>query len=280
MAAPPLSPLAAEVRRHDRDRFVTALFAPAAAREALIALYAFNLEVARTRESVSEPLLGEIRLQWWRDAVDKLYGGGELAHPVVAGLGSAIRAHDLSRGLFERIIDARALDLADRPPATLADLEAYVEGSSAALVSLALEVVGARGPEVEQLARDAGLGWGLLGVLRAVPFHARTARVYLPADLLAAHGLTPWDVTSGKAPPALAATAKVIADRAAHHLRAARARRHAVSRRARSPLLVVALAETYLKRLRGAAFDLHDARWSEARPPIPRLIWRSLAADY
>src|SRR5208282_2178696 len=68
-----LSPVAALVRRHDRDRFQTALFAPAARREALFALYAFNCEIARVRERVTQPTLGQIRLQWWREAIETAY---------------------------------------------------------------------------------------------------------------------------------------------------------------------------------------------------------------
>ena len=74
-AAGGLSPVAALVRHHDRDRFQTALFAPARRREALFALYAFNYEIARVRESVREPMLGQIRLQWWREAIDAAYAG-------------------------------------------------------------------------------------------------------------------------------------------------------------------------------------------------------------
>src|SRR6476661_6084406 len=78
-----LSPVAALVRHHDRDRFQTVLFAPAARREALFALYAFNYEIARVRESVTEPMLGQIRLQWWREAVDAGYAGTLPRHHVV-----------------------------------------------------------------------------------------------------------------------------------------------------------------------------------------------------
>ncbi len=166
-------PLAAEVRRHDRDRFVTALFAPAERREALLALYAFNSEVARTREAISEVLLGEIRLQWWRDALDKLYAGTTLAHPVVEGLGVAVGAHSLSRALFDRLIDARGADLSNGPLASLAEMEDYADGTSATLLTLALETLDARGDGVTHVARHAGVGWGLVGLLRAVPFHAR-----------------------------------------------------------------------------------------------------------
>src|ERR1700731_1564648 len=71
-----LSPVAALVRRHDRDRFQTVLFAPAARREALFALYAFNYEIARVRERVSEPTLGRLRLEWWREIIAAAYESG------------------------------------------------------------------------------------------------------------------------------------------------------------------------------------------------------------
>src|SRR5271163_3052970 len=87
-----LSPAAAITRRHDRDRFQTALFAPAARREALFALYAFNYEIARVREAVTQPMLGQIRLQWWRENIAAAFeGGGRRHHPVVEPLAATIR---------------------------------------------------------------------------------------------------------------------------------------------------------------------------------------------
>src|SRR5207249_10503855 len=93
-----LSPVAALVRRHDRDRFQTALFAPAARREALFALYAFNYEIARVRERVSEPTLGRIRLEWWRENIAAAYQGGAVRHhPVAESLAATIREYALTR---------------------------------------------------------------------------------------------------------------------------------------------------------------------------------------
>lgn len=280
MAEAALSPLAAEVRRHDRDRFVTALFAPEDRREALLALYAFNLEVARTRESVSEVLLGEIRLQWWRDAIDKLYRGEELAHPVVHGLAAVIRDYKPNGALFDRLIDARAADLADEPPTTLQALEDYAEGTSSTLVALALDVLGERGEAAQRLSRAAGIGWGLVGLLRAAPFHASMRRVYLPADLLARHQLTVEDVIANRPPPGVAQIAEIVAARAQQHLDEARRMQNDLPRKARSPLLIVPLGETYLGRLRSARFDLADRQWSAVRPPMLKLAFRSLTTGY
>ena len=103
------------LRRQDADRYLTALFAPADRREDLFALYAFNLEVARAREVVSEPFMGLIRLQWWRDAIAEIYQGRARAHEVVRPLAAAIAEHSLDRTLFERLIESRERDLDPEP---------------------------------------------------------------------------------------------------------------------------------------------------------------------
>src|SRR5437763_4064067 len=108
------SALADLVRRHDRNRYQTALFAPSDRREALLALYAFNYEIARVRETVTQPMLGQIRLQWWREVLDAAYAGAPPRHHhVVEPLTAAIREFPLSRELFDRLIDARERDLVD-----------------------------------------------------------------------------------------------------------------------------------------------------------------------
>src|SRR5438552_2414075 len=124
-----LSPVAALVRRHDRDRFQTVLFAPAARREALFALYAFNYEIARVRERVSEPTLGRIRLEWWREIIAAAYADSPVRrHDVVEALTDAIRGHGPpTREHFDRLIDAREKDLDDEAPTSLAALEDYAE---------------------------------------------------------------------------------------------------------------------------------------------------------
>src|SRR5437588_12212862 len=93
-----LSPVAALVRRHDRDRFQTVLFAPAARREALFALYAFNYEIARVRESVTHPTLGQMRLAWWRQNIASAFEGRAVpSHPVAEALAAPIRELALTR---------------------------------------------------------------------------------------------------------------------------------------------------------------------------------------
>ncbi len=255
-----LSYCADQVRRLDPDRYLCALFAPAERREALFALYAFNAEIARARESVSQPLLGMVRLQWWRDAIAGIYGGTPPRHEVVTALAEAVAKCGLDRAAFDRLIDTRERDLDDAPPETLAALEDYADGASAALTAIALEALGAGGEAARRAGRFVGIAWALSGVLRSATFHARARRLYLPADLMAAHGVGPEDVFALRASPGLAAVASAVADAAGEHLRAARAFRSAVPRAALPALLPASLADSDLARLGRAGYDVFDPR--------------------
>src|SRR3954464_4379948 len=106
------------VRAGDKDRFLATLFAPQKYRRALYALYAFNLEVTRTRELAREPMPGEIRLQWWRDALGGAGRGGGDAHPVAAALPVVVVRSRLPPRMFAELIDARSFDLYDEPMAS------------------------------------------------------------------------------------------------------------------------------------------------------------------
>ena len=102
------------------------MFAPVGSREALFALIAFNHEVARIPEAVSEPMLGRIRLQWWREVVEAVYAGAPARrHEVAVPLADAIRACSLDRALLDRLLDARESDLEAEGPPDLAALERY-----------------------------------------------------------------------------------------------------------------------------------------------------------
>ena len=131
------------VRSADYDRYVAALFAPANLRPHLFALYAFNYEIAKTAETVSQPIAGQIRLQWWRDAMGELCAGKTRDHPVVRALGEAMREHDLPQVLFDGMIDAREMDLEEMPFPDMANLEAYADATSGNVMRLAARILGA-----------------------------------------------------------------------------------------------------------------------------------------
>ena len=264
-----ISAVGALLRRVDRDRYVTALFAPPERREALLALYAFNYEAARVREMVSEPLLGSIRLQWWRDAIEVIAAGGKLPqHEVGVPLGIAMRDFNLAPARFERLLAAREADLATEPPATLQALEQYAAATGGELAVLALEILGAS--EAAQAGQHVGTGYALAGLLRAAAFHAGAGRSFIPAELDPGRS-----ALNLKPTPELAHAARAIADVARRHLEKARALKHQVPRAAMPALLIAALAQHWLTILEKSGYDLFAP--SVATPDAWRgwRLWRA-----
>lgn len=255
----------AQLRRLDRDRFLAALAAPADLRADLMVLYAFNGEVARVREAVSEQVLGLIRLQWWREAIDEIFAGTPRRHAVVTPLAELVRRRGLSQAPFLRLIAARERDLDADPPHTIADLEAYAAATSGSLVELALEIcgVGLR-PRETALARHVGTAYALTGLLRATLYHAREKRLMLPQAVLGAAGVSADRLFDLKDQPGLRTAVKEMAETAAGHLAAAR--KLDPPRRAIPALLVGRLAAAQLERLRRRGYDLFDYRSIEASP--------------
>lgn len=171
---PEQSYCADQARRNDWDRFICALFAPREARETLFALIAFNSELARTRAVVSEPLLGQIRLQWWRDAIAAIYGDAPATsatanHPILAPLARAIAAYSLNRAAFDAMIDARSDELEENGFASIDSITAYAEATSGNLARLQIAIIG-HGvnppPPTIRAADEVSIAWGFVELMR------------------------------------------------------------------------------------------------------------------
>jgi phytoene synthase len=269
-----LSPAAAMTRRHDRDRFQTALFAPAKHREALFALYAFNYEIARVRESVTQSILGRIRLEWWRENIAAAFDGGPVRrHDIVEAIASAIRDRHLTHGHFDRMIDAREADFEDDPPADLAALEDYAEATSSSLIYLALEALGASDPATIEAGHHIGIAYGLAGLLRAMPYLPANGHRIIPLDVAARHRLDPYRCREASGSRALRDAVAEIAEAAAAHLRMARGPGCAGA--ALPALLPAVVAGHVLKRLKHAGYDPFEPALAR---PDPLQGWRLFAA--
>ncbi len=258
MTAASLSYCGQEVRTHDRERFLTSLFAPSTHREALFALYAFNLEVAKTAEVVSEAMLGRIRLQWWREALDGIYAGTPRKHAVVEPLGAAVHEYALPRELFDRLIDCRELDLEDAPLDDFVAFENYAAGTSGTVNRLAAMILGVREETALQAAEHVGTAWAMIGLLRAIPFHAAQKRIFLPRALIDQHGLQRSDLFELRRNDAIVGITKEIAEQAKGHLKAARKARGHFSRAALAALLPATVAQQHLTKLARCGWDPLD----------------------
>ena len=263
------------VRAADRDRFLATLFAPRERRGALFALYAFNVEIARVREVVRDPVAGEIRLQWWSDVLAG-DGRGEIeAHPVASALRASVARYGLPPERLQTTISARRFDLYDEPMATLADLEAYADGASSSLIALAAQILNGDGAsDIDALSHHAGLAHAIAGLLKAFPFHAARGQLFVPLELLERHGADREDVRIGRATPQLRSALADLRDSARRHLRQAQDMARTVSPDAMPALLPVALSGATLARMERGDYDpfvpVEIAPWRRQW-----LIWRA-----
>lgn len=176
------------IKAHDPDRFFISLMMPPEKREALWALYAFNYEIAKTREVVTDTTLGLIRLQWWRDGVSEMYEGKEVRqNEIFPVLAKAIKDHDLPQRWLEKLCYAREFDLEGVIPVDLGGLDNYAVFTHKPLNQLALKVLGVN--EGDEDIEAVSVAYTLAGLLKSVPFHASQQRCYMPANLLAKYNI-------------------------------------------------------------------------------------------
>jgi phytoene synthase len=257
-----LDPLG-ELRTSDRDRFLQLLFTPSAARPALLALFRFNLELARIADHVREPMAGLIRLQWWRDAIAALARGTPPPHPVVDAMAAAELATRLDPDALTALVDAREVEIDATPLKRVDDLEAHARATAGGLNALAARALGLDPARVDA-ARDAATAYGLLGVVRAVPFVIRRSQPLLPEEPLAAQGLAPDALQGG--PERLDALRPVLAEITARARTRLETFAPAQGRAAAGAFVPAVLARQDLARLERREFDVFDARLTERRP--------------
>lgn len=241
-----------ELREKDHDRFLTLFFVPSAARPALTALYAVNLEIARIPELVTEPMMGHIRLQWWREVLEGLPQGETRGHAVAVALRDA---GNVPLDRLQTLIDARERDLSDEPFPDMAALEAYADETSSALMRVAALILGGAEKEAasETALYHAGIAYALTGILRALPVHASQGRMLLPGNIILERNIDPHDIFSGKLTEGLSLAIGDVAARAREHLAAARGVQF--DKAILSALLPATFCDRYLDLMTAPGFD-------------------------
>lgn len=250
---------AALVRRYDPDRYFAILLAPAARREALFALHACELELARIPERVSEPMLGAIRLQWWRESLEGIAEGRPRRHEIVLPLAAAIDESGLDPAPLHAMIDGWDGIVAREHPPTLSEMEQDLKATRgmanrAAISLLAGDVTGNWG----DAADHAALAVGLTRLLLGAPERAGGGKPVLPRDVLARHGLDLGTMLDGRREARLAGAAAEIAERARGHV--AGLRGAGLPRSVLPALLPAGFAACDLDRLRRNGHDVFAPR--------------------
>jgi phytoene synthase len=268
-------------RAADPDRALAAIFAPPDARADLFSLFAFNAELARIADQVTEPGLGAIRLQWWREAIEHAASGDTVGHPVADAFGEVLARRALSRERIAGLIDARTFDVGETVMPDARTLDAYLFDTTGGLFALAAEIVGAEGEKRDLVAEAGGRAYGLVRVMRSVPVLAAKGRTYLAADALARHGTSPQAIFAGETSEGLKTLLAEMREEARASLREARfhlfgegMQGTGLDEAGRTVFLPLSLVEPYLAALAKVRDPLHEIVRIN---PLTRL-WRLLRA--
>ncbi|CAJ0605992.1 unnamed protein product [Cylicocyclus nassatus] len=270
------------VRAHDKDNYQAVLTMPKGNRPEVIALLAFNVELAMIREKINpqrrNDTSGMYRLQFWRDAIQSIYGNAAMPvprQPVAVAL--CAFAPKASMSLLDSLITARQRSIGDRPFKSMDELSVYGKSTTGALTclqaeSLARECAVLKPPkEVVQAANELGAAYGIMNLIRSsLPLMARGV-ILLPTDLLAMHDLTLDKVYNRKNPEAVAALVRDMVQAASAHLSASR-ELYPLVPRALCPALAApaSVVDYIIANTTKAKFDLYNPLLQRRSP---YLMW-------
>ena len=263
-------------READPDRYVAALLSPRVIRADLIVLAAFAGEMRRIPGLVQEPMMGEIRYQWWRDQFAPLERGEKTGNPLADGLGAVMRRHRLPTGLLIGVVDAAASDLGGELAADDGELASRHARGDGALLELAAVIHGVvRTTAVDEACAEGGLVLALARALSRVPWHLAHGGLPMTQARLAAHGLDPSSPLPSLADPRLRAALDGTAGLVERRLEDLSAKLTRLPSAAFQPLLPVAMVRPYLTAQRRMG---SDATHRLAEPsPLARAwtLWRA-----
>ncbi len=268
-----MSHIADFLKANDKDRYFASLVLPEPQREAIQALYAFNADVATIRDRAREPAPGEIRLQWWVDAIKGDGHGAVRANPIADALLSAIETYKLPASVaLQRLLAARRFDLYDDPMPDVQSFEGYAGETVSVLYQLAAMILNG-GTEIEtgDAAGHLGVAQALIGHLRAFGLNASRGRIFLPWSVFAANGVKENEVFAGQVSEGLLAAYAQIIDLAREHLGKAEAAVGQLPKALRPAFAQAALQRHYLRQVERQSATPFG-------PPADLADWRKIAA--
>ncbi|GJP53452.1 hypothetical protein CLOM_g12617 [Closterium sp. NIES-68] len=259
-----------QVRKHDLEHYIGALYMPAEHRPTQFALRAFNVETSLIPDRAREQRLAVIRLAWWRDALTRLFQGQPPEdHPVLVALAAVKEARGIRKHWLHRVIAARMEDVERSafPPNTIADVEQYAESTSSALLYLSMQAAGIHSVQADHAASHIGKAEGMALLLRGASYHAAQRRTHIPLDVAAKHGLVHEELFRGRQPPSFRECVYDVACVAQAHLQKAKALQSSLPPIAQQLLLPSAVgADLFLQNLQRHHFDAMD-------PSLLRGVW-------
>ncbi|OAD05198.1 hypothetical protein MUCCIDRAFT_152601 [Mucor lusitanicus CBS 277.49] len=249
------------VRQRDYEGYLCVPFFPAHLRNTQYAIRAFNVELASIRENVSKPEIGKMRMQFWKDTIDKIYSGHPPEQPIALALSEALKTSKMSAMWMKRIISER-------------DMEDYSENTQSSLLYLQLESLGVKDVNADHAISHIGKMIGITTFLRALPFHVSQKRLVLPAEITAKHNLVQENVFRGEI-DGMEDAVYDVATAAYDQLLTARSLLSQIPGEAFPALLSAIPYVRYLENLEKANFNVFDVKLQKKDWKLPLVMYKS-----
>ncbi len=262
------------LRQHDYSRYIACLYLGKISRRVAFAIYAFNIEIENIARQASEPMPGEIRLQWWRDEI--LQRNASSASPIASALLEVINSHNLPLDIFERLLSARIFDLYNDCMPDRQALEAYLGETRSGLFHLLLLVEG--GEITDASYSDAcghsGVFIGTVELLKALPLHINRERAYFPQEL----SRKPMSKNVSKEEKPMQVDRDWLYDIGKYAFQHHEAAKNAISRlpeNYQSPFIGLALAKYELDGILDSGIELNSLAVPLSRLRVNWCLWRA-----
>ena len=266
-----LSYLAEDLRKNDNDRFLATLLAPHEKREEIFTIYAFNQELAKVKETTKEEMIGMIRFQWWREAIEEIYSGKPRKHDVVERLSTLIKKYNFDKNLFLQAIDEREKELDKNPFKTEEEFFHYAKISSGNIFRLIAEILGAKNYNKEVLNSLAQI-FVMQGILRASRFNAANGKIFFPENLLIKHNINVDDFLSGQMNENIHEVSREITRNALSELKNFNyliKKETLQNRKKLLPITVLSrISEVYLRRVKRGEYNVFQNDFEGGKPKI------------
>ncbi|KAK4519321.1 uncharacterized protein ATC70_009556 [Mucor velutinosus] len=262
------------VRQRDYEGYLCVPFFPAHLRNTQYAIRAFNVELASIRENVSKPEIGKMRMQFWKDTIDKIYAGHPPEQPIALALSEALKTSKMSAMWMKRIISERTSNLDDHQFMTMKDMEDYSENTQSSLLYLQLESLGVKDVNADHAISHIGKMIGIATFLRSLPFHVSQKRLVLPAEITAKHNLVQENVFRGEI-DGMEDAVYDVATAAYDQLLTARSLLSQIPGEAFPALLSAIPYVRYLENLEKANFNVFDVKLQKKDWKLPLVMYKS-----
>ncbi|CAO3610948.1 unnamed protein product [Mucor hiemalis] len=262
------------VRIRDYEGYLCVPFFPAELRNTQYAIRALNVELASICENVSKPEIGKMRMQFWKDTIDKIYAGHPPEQPIALALSEALKSSKLSAMWMKRIISERTSNLDDHQFMTIKDMENYSENTQSSLLYLQLESLGVKDVNADHAISHIGKMIGISTFLRSLPFHVSQKRLVLPAEITAKYDISQENVFRGEI-DGMENAVYDVATAAYDQLLTARSLLAQIPEAAFPALLAAVPHVKYLENLEKVNFNVFNVKLQKKDWKLPIIMWKS-----